>query len=631
VAAATAGAAATPGAVPPAPILISSGTGNADLTISRTGQTTGVVLNQLALSNLAISRGPASYRWRKDVTLKTEITIDGSADAASDVLEQIRSITVKTLDGQFGFASATMATPIAITSLAATQPSIAGAIGLDGDIAGVCRLAEALGGVATGSYPYAGKLTLVNNLSNERARWRLKQTGKIDNFTVYPTGGTGNPVFSESLISLNNNLAVNPRSQTLVMDGDGVNIVMATSHALGIKLTGTIHDWAVARQFQEPLKLGLDYDLAKLWTIILPMLSKDQQQAYADLKLTGAYHRDFVVSGSYPAGPAMNESIKPLLVSGDLVIDLFDHSGLTVQSLDVPVGLKNGLLRIAYTGKPTTQELPAVAQCNDGKLDIGGISLDLADPHPRLNIPANKALVAGATINPVFAGSYLKEIVNNPVFADPKQAQGLLDLTSVACTKFPLDQLMNSTGPENDGHCELHYSMTQMHIGSTMIGAILAATGGRGDQSVSCQIRDGKVVVDHGKAVADSSLEVSDQNYAFRFFGTVGLAKQDFEPFTVSVPTALIGKAFKIDKRTMANAAPTLDVPVKGTLSSPVCKPGDVIGKFIKDTAAKSLLNQFGGAPANPNNGGAAAATQPAPDNPLQQLNNIFGGPKKAK
>ncbi len=608
-------------AAPPPPMVIKSGVANADITVARKAQSTTFAVNNLAVSKLALTCGDGAYAWDKDITFKAAASIDTAVDPNKQqaLMDEIKAVNIQSLDGDLGVASISLGAPIVVKDLSAAKPTYSGTINVNGDIAGLSRVAEATSGLKSGAYPYAGTLALSNALSTEAAGIRVVQTGGVKNFQEFAADGK-TVQFTEAQIGLNTHMAVNLDTRTLLMDGDGVNVTMASSKALGIKLTGTLHDWQTARQFQD-VKLGLDYDLATLWKIILPMLTPDQQTSYKDLKLAGKYHRDFVLGGSFPAGPAFNVAIRSLLASGDLTVDTYDLNGLTIQNLDVPVDIKSGIVRIAYNGKPAGQDLPVPATFNSGKLDLGGITLDLSDVHPRLNVPANKALIAQATINPVFANTWMKDYINNPVFADPQSAKGLLDITMVSCIKLPLDALMNSTGPENDGRAEVRISITGFQIGSSMIGDILGAVGGRGNNAIDGDIKNGKLVIEKGLAEQDMTINISGEKYGLRLFGTVGLLNKTLQPYTVGIPGAMFAKFGKANAKTAAFLPAEVDCPLKGTVSSPKLDTSGLL-KALADAEAKSL---FGGGSNPPS---TTAPAGPKNNNPLNQLQNLFPGGK---
>ncbi len=129
------------------------------------------------------------------------------------------------------------------------------------------------------------------------------------------------------------------------------------------------------------LRIQANYDLAKLWTIVKPMLSPDTQQQLADLTVTGHQQRAFTISGSYPADKPFNEAIAMINLGGYVTVDSLSTSGITIGNLDLPLQLKGGILRTVYADQPEGQNAPKAATCNEGTLDIGLLTVDLrSDP-----------------------------------------------------------------------------------------------------------------------------------------------------------------------------------------------------------------------------------------------------------
>src|SRR5205823_813991 len=161
----------------------------------------------------------------------------------------------------------------------------------------------------------------------------------------------------------------------------------------------------------------------------------------------GAYTKTFTVNGSYPTeanGKPLQwyESVRTIQADGDLTVGMLDTSGINLQNLDVPVSLRDGVATLKYSGKSKSKQFAKPASINNGSLDLSGIALDVGQETMRLNIPKNHKLVQHMTINPLLGDALGKYI--NPVFANSKRAQGLLDITIDDCEKLALGEKMKS-------------------------------------------------------------------------------------------------------------------------------------------------------------------------------------------
>src|ERR1700721_3033339 len=123
----------------------------------------------------------------------------------------------------------------------------------------------------------------------------------------------------------------------------------------------------------KPLMVTMNYDLAKLWTIIKPMVPPGDQASVADLTMSGQHTQTFKAWGSYPAGLAFNQAVAKVGFAGVFTIDSLSTHGISITNFDLPMYLADGVFQTVYEGgKP-----PRPAACNDGVLDLGKIVADL--------------------------------------------------------------------------------------------------------------------------------------------------------------------------------------------------------------------------------------------------------------
>src|SRR5439155_3985102 len=129
----------------------------------------------------------------------------------------------------------------------------------------------------------------------------LSAAGQI-NISDLKIGNPLHPQFAERLLAINNELSIDQKAKVLTINNLALN--MQDSKALEVIVkNGKIEDYEKSRKFDD-LKMFLSYDAAKVWAIVKPMLSADQQKQLADLKLAGVVKdREFIITGGFPAEP----------------------------------------------------------------------------------------------------------------------------------------------------------------------------------------------------------------------------------------------------------------------------------------------------------------------------------------
>ncbi len=307
------------------------------------------------------------------------------------------------------------------------------------------------------------------------------------------------------------------------------------------------------------------------------------------MKLSGAFTKQWLIGGSYPADQPMATAIKPLQVDADVAVADFEHSGLVVKDLDVPVTVRNGLLVTSY---PDGHAAP-VATANDGQLDLSALTVDLTQTPYRLTTPAAKVVLTKATINPLFSQTFLAKVVNNPIFAGAQQATGLIDFTVDSCQHLPLGDLLTQAVPANTGTAAVRFSLTDLHIGLQGLGAVSNALKA---DSFEANIKDGTVAV--AKGISTQHVKFVTGSYTIAFDGDVRLADEAFVPMTVTVPLAkLVEQAGIHDANSLKYVPDTARVPVKGTVHNPDYSALlGVVANAAKDAAVKGGLgNLLGG------------------------------------
>jgi hypothetical protein len=562
----------------PPPLKVTAGSFSMRADVSHDGANLALNVPTLTATKVAFTRGTATYAFAPSTAKLAAVLGTG---AGQSLMAQLRGLKVTALDATTGVATVSMTTPITVADLSNPAASAAGGVKVDGELADLSPLLAALGGQPADAYPYRGHFTLSEDLTGGNGV-ALKGGVNVAHFQVMQ----GQAVqFAEDQLAVTNDVSMASDLNTAYLHA--VTISMRSSGALDVAINnGSVTDLAKTRALNLPVQLK--YDLAKLWPVIHPMLlTPGKPDAYADVKLAGAFTKSLRVGGSYPAGQPFEQAVKPLQLDADLAVADFEHGGLVVKDLDLPVTVRNG---VAVTAFPDGHAAP-VATANDGQLDLGQLSVDLTQTPPRLTTPAAKAVLTHATINPLFSQTFLAKVVNNPVFAGAKEATGLIDFTIDDCQRLPLGDLVTQPVAGNDGTAHVRFSLTSLHIGLEGLGQLASALK---QDSFEANIKDGTVAVARG--VSTQHVKFVTGSYTVAFDGNVRLADETFAPMTVGVPMAIIlqkGGAASAD--VLRYVPDVVSVPLRGKVSSPQLDITSAAATTLRDAAFKAAGGLLGG------------------------------------
>jgi hypothetical protein len=408
---------------------------------------------------------------------------------------------------------------------------------------------------------------------------------------------TSNVAFTESDIAIRNSCNVDINTYSFSIDpANPISVTLKSSGAMALSVTGGVSDLLHERQIHD-IVIQLDYDLAKLWPIIKPLLSPSQQQSLADLVITGKAQRTFKLSGSLPTDKPFNQAVVSLTAGGYFTVDTLSTHGINIANFDLPVLLKDGVARTVYPDKPEGSNAPQQASCNQGTIDLGIMAVDLrTDPMtltmPNLSPQQPHYLFQNIALTKAVSKSLMVGILSNPLFVDADQSEGDVDVQIDQIQDLPLGALLNQQSPQNKGVAEVHYSVRKLIVGSPLLTAIY------GGQQVTADIHDADVKVAGGKLTEDTTMMISGN--ALRIWGTVVLSNETFAPMTVSIPTALL-PASLIPAEVRSYMPPTIEVPMEGDMSHPKIRLDKMLPKLIADAAKQKLLNgATGGGGGNP-------------------------------
>jgi hypothetical protein len=584
-----------------APPVVTSGTAELKVDVSRSGDTTTANVSEATVHGLAIQSAGSTTSWPSDITAKLSAAVESRDNATPDmaITDQIASASITSLAVDSGIGTTIGLTdqkPIVATNL--SDPAnmlVQGGVDIDGDVAKVARVAEAFGGAKANSYPYSGHFHFNESVAKAASQplLQLRGGGNVTDFVVMgqpgPNGATAQPVFSESNISIQNPLDFDFKSLSLIIDkANPITVALNSTGAAGLGISGEIDDLALKRQIRDdnPILIQLSYDLAKLWVIAKPMLSPSSQQTLADLVISGKESRQIKLTGSLPADKPFNQAVANLSGGGYLTVDSLSTQGITLTNFDIPFSITNGILRTVYPDQPESSNAPHPATCNGGTLDIGVFRVELTqDPIlvylPRVNRGAPLNILNNVSLNTAMSKSVMGKFLNNPAFVGANQAQGLVTVTILHLEKVPLSSMLTADSAQNPALVQVQYSVTGLQLGSELLSVF-------GNESVSANINNAQVSFARGRVNEDTTMMI-DGDKPLRFAGVVVLATEQFAPMTAYVPPALIEHFIPpADRQFIPDE---IVLPMKGDMNHPKLDLGQAIAQTIKEGSKKAIIN----------------------------------------
>jgi hypothetical protein len=586
------------------PPQITGGSATLKASVSRQGNATVADVSQVLVQNLALKTGGRVYSWPNDITgqLSAKLTTLEDSTGQMPVMDQLGELSVTALSADLGLTKIGLMDNKPILASRLGDPanmSLQGGISVDGEIEPAARLAEVFAGSAVNSYPYKGHYHFDEAVAKDSSNPLLHIVGggAITQFQVFstPPPVKGQPAsasqlaFSEDKIAIHNGFDYDAKTFSIIIDrANPISVSLESTGALAVQVTGTVHDLPLRRQIADDDHVAIQatYDLAKLWTIVKPLLPPSQQQSLADLTVSGKQQRTFTISGSYPADKPFNQAVAMINVGGYLTVDSLSTQGITIQNLDVPLHLTGGVLRTVYPDQPEGQNAPKPAMCNQGTLDLGVLAVDLRTDPMLLSMPGADStqqhyILKDVSLNPAMAKSFLGKILNNPAFVGANQSRGLVSVGVLQLQRIPLSGLVLQTSPQNQGIAEVQYSVHELQLGSELLAVF-------GNSSVAAEINNADVKIQNGRLTEDTTLMI-DGNKPLRFAGVVILATQQFAPMTAYIPPALFDRL--IPANVQAYVPDQVIVPLEGDMNHPKLNLSKAIAETIKKGAGKAVIN----------------------------------------
>jgi hypothetical protein len=458
--------------------------------------------------------------------------------------------------------------------------------------------------------PYRGAFVMTQHIATQGEQVSLDGEIAAAKFQVLDPKDSDNVVFTEDKLTVTNALTADQSKKVAQIRALTVN--MASSGAMKLDVKGQVERWGETTPSGEILAYArgvvanLDYDLAKLWPVIKPFVATPEDPM-DEVAVEGKFTKTFQVDGPYYGGE-LHQALRDLQVGGEFSVAKFVYPGIEVQNLNLPVNLRRATLKTEYAGRAAAERYPAPAAFNGGTLNLGNITVSLAQPEMRVSIPQNHKLVSNASINPLLGDTLGKYV--NPIFPNSKQAKGLLDVTVKYMENVALGEKLKSQG---SGRAQIVFSLRDMDIanptGSLMFGAIPGVSfGAEQADTFQGRIREAVVTLESGVITEDITLELIDPGKAadvigsrqpveptvmpLRFQGNVSLSDLR-QNINVSVPTGLLARFFRSDKdrEVFAKIFPEgVPLTLTGTTVKPKVDAGN-IGQKILEGQLKGLVD----------------------------------------
>jgi len=566
------------------------GSAKGTIVISRPEKALQVEVQDLSGQNLELTRGSGKF-GPQDVTLNVALRVQpiAGADASKPMSEQIQDVQITKLDGKLGIADVELAEPIVLKNLNSILEA-SGAIGAKGKIDDLANFLEGMGFVDQGTLrDYHGSYTLTQKVGTKQDA--LSATGQITiaDLNIDPRGG---PQFKERLLAVNNELSIDQKAKVLTINNLALN--MQDSKALEVIVkNGKIEDYEKSRKFDD-LKMFLSYDAAKVWVIVRPMLSADQQKQFADLKLAGVVKdREFTITGGFPAEPKKDRRgvaqspLESTTVNGSLYFDQLEYQGMLAEDLEVPLYFNKGVLQTIYKDKPDNQYAHP-AKYSGGTIDLSGLSIDVLADHPRVTaLRKNYALLENVEIKREFVDAYLGKA--SPWFAGAQDARGKITVKVNEIDKLPLDEALTKPKKKDTGKGSVVFSIVDLRLKPPPVMATIfrfLKIEVNSDGTIAADIKDAPIAVENGRVNSDITLNFGGQ--PLRNKGIVQMSNDHIIEMSMFIPKALLSNIpgvadFKLIKD-------VVEVPVAGDLRKPQI---DVPQAVIKQLAPGNLLDNL--------------------------------------
>lgn len=563
------------------PIELTTGSVNGVINLASEAAGLRLAVERFDGKSLGFTRGDGAMR-SLDLDVKLAALVKPRSGAAADApfLQQIAELYVTDLGGTLAVANRSvtdldLVDPIAMKQAADGKWTADGAIKASGDLLRVSELLDALAARRFDrDQAYGGAFVTTQRLGTSNGVVKIKGSADVNNFIVGPPD---KPRFSEKLVRLNDELDLDQGKQDLLIRQ--LDLSMEATRALAASVRGRIAKYETDREFHgvnpgEPLTLRLDYDAAKMWEVVRPMLTPEAREQLKTLRVSGV-HKDrvFAITGKMPLvaeKPRKGKNVKPqpplyfTNVEGSLLFDEIEYQGVLARKVELPIYASEGIVRTVYREKDGSFRRPPAAQASGGTMDLGGFAISYLSDPPRISHPdkAHK-LIDGVGVPPMLVDNVGGSI--SPLFANTEDAKGRISLTILELKDFPLGEAMKKPrkGRRDPGIARVEFNAQDFAI-KNLFGSLLAKQLNlkvNPDGTLPLEIRNAQVGLADGIVSSDINFPLLGHPMGTK--GTVRLADGQIINMTLFVPKELIPLK---EVQRFALIKDRIEVPVTGNV-----------------------------------------------------------------
>lgn len=489
--------------IAPANVDVGAGDFEMRLVASRDERAAGVKVDRLNFNNLDVRMaGKPVYRGDIKTSLDANVEFEAPQQPAT-APTGIAKVEVNRLSLDAGPVSMELMKPILVRD--PSKPSRAASGGLSvkvSDLGAALELASAAG-VNLNGLAASGALTLTQELSVDDKGLSTKGALECTDLVIMREN---EEILSRQAVNLTTDVSIDPRT-----DSVSVNSLAARLMPLGFGLSASGSVQELSSQRKLNLEGQLDYDARNLLELAQRVMSPEQRAQLRGLSTSGTQSERFRISGSYPSLPDPKASLRQLEFDGAVSLDEAQYQApasrqnaqaarVSLRNLVLPLSLRNGILQTKSNSRPDARP----ADLASGKLDLLGISVDVASPEAVITIPAGKQLLTDVPIDPKLAGD-LGSVL--PLFANAQDVSGLVTVTVVQAQGILPSRVLSGPAPamgmDPSGVLKLSVTARELNVLSPTMDLLLSLTntpmsGGQGSSKRNGTLNPGDIKVDHG-------------------------------------------------------------------------------------------------------------------------------------
>ncbi len=283
-------------------------------TPSKSGSTMSI--SELTGHDFVLKRGPGVYT-AQPFKIIAQAAVSAAFDPNKTLAEQIASLSVDKLDGNFGFANLGVIEPLVVTNPSGDMQA-KGKLQVGAQIHPAMELLAVLQGRPTSqAMQYAGDFSSTQSLSTDAKSVHLVgQDTKIQNLVV--PGEKGSESVREPLLTMSDDVALNSTDKSVIINRFAID---TQSKAIGLDVAGRVNHYDTSPTFlplSDSAQFGVDgikgmtvktsYDAQKLLALLKPMFGENS--ALSTIVVQGVASEAWVVGGEYPMQKPFEEAIK---------------------------------------------------------------------------------------------------------------------------------------------------------------------------------------------------------------------------------------------------------------------------------------------------------------------------------